>query len=396
MVEWKKLGEICSFFRGRSLSKKDIGEGNHQILLYGELYTTYGDYITHIKSKTSFEKAIVATKLKYNDLVLPVSSTTKEAQIGKVSVIKTKSDVYLGSDAILLRDTFNPAYLMYYLNSTLFEKSKMECVHGTTIMHLSPTELAQKEIPIPSLSEQSRIVSILDTFTSSISNLKQQIEERRKQFEYEREMLFTEFTKTKTIGELTKVFSCPRVYKDQWKDSGIPFWRSSDVMSYYNKVQNPRGKVYISESLYKDLSKKTEKIEKGDILVTGGGTIGIPYLKKDNTPLFVKDADLICIKKSESIIPSYLYHFFFSTGFQLYLKKITHDATIAHYTIGQIIDTPVPIPSLTEQSRIVSILDTFEQSISNLEEQLAMREKQYEYYRNQLLTFEGEEERGKT
>ena len=48
------------------------------------------------------------------------------------------------------------------------------------------------------------------------------------------------------------------------------------------------------------------------------------------------------------------------------------------------------------QSRIVSILDTFEQSISNLEEQLAMREKQYEYYRNQLLTFEGEEERGKT
>ncbi len=201
-------------------------------------------------------------------------------------------------------------------------------------------------------------------------------------------MLFTEFTKTKTIGELTKVFSCPRVYKDQWKDSGIPFWRSSDVMSYYNKVQNPRGKVYISESLYKDLSKKTEKIEKGDILVTGGGTIGIPYLKKDNTPLFVKDADLICIKKSESIIPSYLYHFFFSTGFQLYLKKITHDATIAHYTIGQIIDTPVPIPSLTEQSRIVSILDTFEQSIANLEEQLAMREKQYEYYRNQLLTFE--------
>ena len=54
------------------------------------------------------------------------------------------------------------------------------------------------------------------------------------------------------------------------------------------------------------------------------------------------------------------------------------------------------IPPLPTQSRIVSILDTFEQSISNLEEQLAMREKQYEYYRNQLLTFEGEEERGKT
>ena len=50
----------------------------------------------------------------------------------------------------------------------------------------------------------------------------------------------------------------------------------------------------------------------------------------------------------------------------------------------------IPLPPLSTQSRIVSILDTFEQSISNLEEQLAMREKQYEYYRNQLLTFEGE------
>ena len=159
-------------------------------------------------------------------------------------------------------------------------------------------------------------------------------------------------------------------------------------MSYHNGVKNPRGEVYISQSLYEELLQKSEKIERGDILVTGGGSIGIPYLKKDNNPLFVKDADLICIKKCEGVIPSFLYHFFFSTSFRLYLKKITHDATIAHYTINQILETPIPIPPLSEQQRIVSILDTFEASISNLEAQLAQRQKQYEYYRNQLLTFE--------
>ena len=153
-------------------------------------------------------------------------------------------------------------------------------------------------------------------------------------------------------------------------------------------MKNPRGEAFISQSLYEELSKKSEKIEQGDILVTGGGSIGIPYLKKDCSPLFVKDADLLCIKKCGSIVPSYLYHFFFSTDFKLYLKKITHDATIAHYTIGQIIETPIPVPTLEEQSRIVSILDTFEASISNLEAQLKEREKQYEYYRNILLMFE--------
>ena len=243
-------------------------------------------------------------------------------------------------------------------------------------------------IPIPSLSEQNRIVGILDTFTDSIENLKQQIAQRRKQYEFYRDQLLDNISISTKIGELTKVFSCPRVYKNQWQDSGIPFWRSSDVMSYYNGVKNPRGEVFISQSLYDKLLQKSEKIEKGDILVTGGGSIGIPYLKKDNKPLFVKDADLICIKKCESIIPSFLYHFFFSTSFRLYLKKITHDATIAHYTISQIIETPIPVPPLSEQQRIVSILDTFEASISNLEAQLAQRQKQYEYYRNKLLTFE--------
>ena len=368
MVEWKKLGEVCSFFRGRSLSKKDIGEGNHQILLYGELYTTYGDYITHIKSKTSFEKAIVATKLKYNDLVLPVSSTTKEAQIGKVSVIKTKSDVYLGSDAILLRDTFNPAYLMYYLNSTLFEKSKMECVHGTTIMHLSPTELAQKEIPIPSLSEQSRIVSILDTFTSSISNLKQQIEERRKQYEYERNLLLDlegkEGVEMKKLGEVCKLERGVRVVKkDLQKEGVLPVYQNSlTPLGYYDKSNYPENTTFV-------------------ICAGAAGEVGF-----SNKAFWAAD-DCTCVVCPSFVHSKYIYNYLISN--QRILRSQVRKASIPRLSkdvIGKLI---VPLPPLSTQSRIVSILDTFEQSISNLEEQLAMREKQYEYYRNQLLTFEG-------
>lgn len=370
MVEWKKLGEICEIKTGRGITQKDCTEkGLYPVISGGQ--TPMGMYN------------------QYNREAHNITISRVGANAGYVSYIWQR--FYLNDKCfsiIPFNDTiYNKRYLYTILKSKEDGIRKLQSEGG--VPTINTQKLSSLIIPVPSLSEQQRIVGILDTFTSSIDNLKEQIAQRRKQYEYYRCCLFStvKWDEVK-IGELTKVFSCPRVFKDQWQDSGVPFWRSSDIMSYHNGVINPRGEVFISQSLYDELSSKSDKIKEGDILVTGGGSIGIPYLKKDNSPLFVKDADLICIQKCSSIIPKYLYHYFLSTDFKLYLKKITHDATIAHYTINQIKDTPIPLPPLSEQSRIVSILDTFEESIRNLEEQLAQRQKQYEYYRNKLLTFE--------
>ena len=126
-------------------------------------------------------------------------------------------------------------------------------------------------------------------------------------------------------------------------------------------------------------------------MITGGGTIGIPYVVPTNEPLYVKDADLLCIQKSKTLYSKFLYHYFLTTKFRLYLNKITHNATIAHYTISQIANTPVPIPPLAEQERIVKILDKFDSLVNDisigLPAELEARRKQYEYYRGKLLTF---------
>ena len=368
MVEWKKLGEVLAVHTGKQLNRSGLSEvGAYPVINGGRTPSGYTD--------------------NYNENKNSITISQGGESAGFINWIDTA--FWAGAHCYVVENTTNQnlRFLFHLLKNN--EYGIMESKQGAGIPGLNRKNLYSILIPIPSLEEQKRIVGILDTFTDSIENLKQQIAQRRKQYEFYRNQLLDNVSITEKIGKLTKVFSCPRVYKDQWKDSGIPFWRSSDVMSYHNRVKNPRGEVYISQSLFEELLQKSEKIEKGDILVTGGGSIGIPYLKKDNNPLFVKDADLICIKKCEGIIPSFLYHFFFSTSFRLYLKKITHDATIAHYTISQILETPIPLPPLSEQSRIVSILDTFEASISNLEAQLEQRQKQYEYYRNQLLTFEG-------
>ena len=388
MVEWKKLGDIMTIVRGaspRPIKNYITNDGS------GTNWIKIGDvapgakYITSANEKITKEGAEKSRYLHSGDFVLSNSMS-----FGRPYILKIDGCIHDGWIAMSDYEKFlSSGYLYEILNSNNVQNYwKIKANNGGAMTNLNSDIVRETVIPVPSLSEQTRIVGILDTFTASIENLKEQIAERRKQYEHYRDMLFSGSTCIKKIGELTKVFSCPRVFREQWQDSGIPFWRSSDVMSYHNGVRNPRGEAFISQSLYDELSSKSEKIEEGDLLVTGGGSIGIPYLKRDNSPLFVKDADLLCIKKCDSIIPSYLYHFFFSTDFKLYLKRITHDATIAHYTIGQIIETPIPVPSLEEQSRIVSILDTFEASIANLEAQLKEREKQYEYYRNKLLTFE--------
>lgn len=368
MVEWKNLGDEMKVLRGKRLTKNLLDDNAEYPVFHGGI-EPLGKYSQFNRDENT---------------VMVINVGASAGTVGYCDKKFWSSD---GCFCISHSDKVNSKYLFYYLQcKTHYLQSQ---VRYAGIPTLDNSVVEKIEIPFISLVEQKSIVGKLDTFTASIDNLKEQIALRRKQYEYYCRNLFsTDKWSEKKIGELTKVFSCPRVFKDQWQDSGVPFWRSSDVMSYHNGVVNPRGEVFISQSLYEELLSKSEKIKEGDLLVTGGGSIGIPYLKNDDSPLFVKDADLICIQKCKSINPKYLYHYFLTTEFKLYLKKITHDATIAHYTINQIKDTPIPLPSISEQQRIVYILDKFEASIQNLEAQLSLREKQYEYYRNKLLTFE--------
>ena len=96
------------------------------------------------------------------------------------------------------------------------------------------------------------------------------------------------------FGEFTELKSASRVHKEEWTSEGVPFYRSSDVMSAINGTQNE--KAFISEELYEKLSAASGKLEEGDVLVTGGGSVGNPYIVPNNEPLYTKDADLLWIK----------------------------------------------------------------------------------------------------
>ena len=180
------------------------------------------------------------------------------------------------------------------------------------------------------------------------------------------------------VGELTNVLSASRVHKEEWAEDGVPFFRSSDVVSAFKGTDNE--KAFISFDLYEQLAKSSGKLEQNDILITGGGSIGIPYIVPDNKPLYSKDADLIWIKHSDKFDSRYLYTYFTSEGFRRYLSSISHTGTIAHYTIEQVKDTPVELSSIDEQKTLGEFFD-------NLNSLITLHQSKLSYYRNRSIWY---------
>lgn len=378
MVEWKKLGEVANLVRGKVISKDFIRDNagiypvyssqtaNDGVLGYIDSYMFDGDFLTWT-TDGAYAGTIFRRKGRFN-----------------ITNVCGLMDI---TDQRLLQD-----YLYYWLS--LIAKSYVQ--EGMGNPKLMSNVASTILIPIPSLSEQQRIVSILDTFTSSISNLKQQIEERRKQYEYERDLLLDlegkEGVEMKKLGE---VFDTRNGYTpstknpDFWEEGTIPWFKMEDIRD--------NGRVLGDSNLH--ITPKAIKgkglFKANSIILATSATIGehalitVEHLSNQRFTNFYPK------KKFEGLINmKFVYYYMYLID--EWCKQHINQGGFASVDMNGLFSMDFPLLSLQAQSRIVSILDTFEQSISNLEEQLAMREKQYEYYRNQLLTFEGEEERGKT
>ncbi|WP_193161608.1 restriction endonuclease subunit S [Microbulbifer hainanensis] len=162
------------------------------------------------------------------------------------------------------------------------------------------------------------------------------------------------------LGGLIDIRSAARVHKEQWTEAGVPFFRTSDVVSIYKGAKNT--KAYISQEVYQGLSEKIGKVTKDDLLITGGGSIGIPYLVPNDDPLYFKDADLLWLKNNKKFDGYFLYAFLLSQPFRQYIKSISHTGTIAHYTIEQAKSTPINTCDNEEQTAI----GNYFQKIDNL------------------------------
>lgn len=385
MVEWRKIGDICEIIRGNGVQKTDFVEDGVGCIHYGQIYTHYGPFTystNKFVSKETFEKARKASK---GDIVMTDTSENVE-DICKSVAYLGEDDIAVSNHALILKHNQNPKFLSYSTLTNSFLDQKRKFVVGVKVSGIKPEQLAKIKIYLPSLSEQNRIVGILDTFTSSIENLKEQIALRRKQYEYYRDQLLDlegkDGVEMKTIGDLCDTLSGFPFDSSQFSETGIRLMRGMNVK---------RGCFDFSEDINKywvnSVGLEKYLLNENDIIISMDGSLvghSFCYLKKEHLPLLLVQR-VARIRTTENF--KFIYYNI-AKSFPDYVDKKKTAGAIPHISMKDINGFTIPVPSPDEQQRIVGILDVFEESIQNLEAQLVQREKQYEYYRNKLLTFE--------
>ena len=158
------------------------------------------------------------------------------------------------------------------------------------------------------------------------------------------------------LGELGLVGSSSRVHQKDWRTSGVPFYRAREIvrLSKDGFVEND---LFISEELYQDLSSGESAPKAGDIMLTGVGTIGVPYCVRETDRFYFKDASVLIFKKYLVDKSSYLLKYFVSP---LWVEKIHAESmgtTVHTLTIARANETLCPLPPLAEQHRIVAKVD---------------------------------------
>ena len=390
MVEWKKLGEVCEIkgrigFRGYTRDDQvKKGEGAISLspgnIIDGIIDYTSCTFITWEKYEESPEIMV-----NEGDIIL-----CKTASVGKVSRIHYLPEkATINPQLVLIKNIkTNPQYLFYVLDDSHFQ-NKIKGLAGVgSVPNVSQAKLSSIDIPIPSLSEQNRIVGILDTFTASIDNLKEQIAQRRKQYEYYRdELLDLEGKEEKDIhcwGEFCEMEKGNGVQKVDFVDEGVGCIHYGQIYTHYGPYTYETNK-FVSKEVF----EKARKASKGDIIMTDTSENvedickSVAYLGEDD--IAVSNHALIIKHQQNPIFLSFSTQ---TNNFLVQKRKYVVGAKVSGIKPDNLAQIKIYLPSLSEQQRIVSILDTFEASIQNLEAQLEQRQKQYEYYRNKLLTFE--------
>ena len=189
-----KVRDIATITRGGNFQKKDFVETGMPCIHYGQMYTHFGVYSTEVLKCVSEEVFSKSKQAKPNDIVMAVTSENVE-DVCKCTAWLGSEPIAVSGHTAIISHAQNAKYLAYYFHTSHFFSQKRKLAHGTKVIEVTPDKLYDVVIPLPSLEEQERIVSILDRFDSLCndisSGLPAEIEARQKQYEYYRDRLLT-------------------------------------------------------------------------------------------------------------------------------------------------------------------------------------------------------------
>ena len=302
--------------------------------------------------------------LNCESIILPNIGNCGEVYYVVPEKLPYKNNV-LATNAILVRSLKESnKYLFYIFQSKHFQDELKKITSPVGQTKFNKTELKNICIPIPSRKVQEEIVKILDSFTNLIDALNEELSLRQKQFEYYREKLLTFDEEPTSIFKFTKVLRGKRLTTKELSDNAkYPVYHGgTEPIGYYNEYNRDENTVMV--------------INVG----ASAGTIGFC-----NQAFWSSDG-CYCLSHNQKIDNKFLYYSLLIREYKI--KSQVRYAGIPTLDQKVIENIQLFIPSLAIQQSIVEKLDAFESLIASLKEEIALRQKQYEYYREKLLTFD--------
>ena len=380
-VEWKELGEVCSVKKGKQLNKNLLTEDG--------LYPAYNGGQTYSGRTNDYN-------VEANTIIVSQGG----ASAGFVNFVDTKFWANAHCYYILPDETrVNNRFVYHFVKMN--QKYLMDFQHGAGIPALKSDKLSKLLIPIPPLEIQEKIMQILDKMTEYVTELTSELTSRKKQYSFYRDKLLSFEDEVyqvewKTLGEVATVT----------KLAGYEFtkyvnYSSSGKIIALRGLNVKKGRLVLDDVKYIDNSEFSKlnrsKLQIDDMLFTYVGTVGeVALIDKDDTYYLAPNVAMVRLN-TNAIIAKYLMYYCQSNAFVYsQIERLMEASSMKNLTMEKIRQFKIPVPSLEIQSRIVQVLDNFDTVCNDLNiglpKEIELRQKQYEYFREKLLTFVAEGE----
>lgn len=388
-VEFKPLGEVCIFKRGNALSSKNVIKGEVPVMAGGQKPSFY-----HNTPNRTGETIVVAGSGAYAGFVT----------YWNIPIFVSDAFSVHPNDKLLTK------YVFYFLKN--FQEKIHATKKGAGVPHVHGSDIAKFTIPVPPIEVQEEIVRILDSFSDYAAELQAELQARKQQYEYYRNLLLT-FNPSaygcgtddeqkdgvttwgghnykiewKKMGEIGTFIRGKRFVRTDIMEQGVPCIHYGDMYTYYGLYTN-NTPTFLKE----EKAQKMRFAQKNDIVIVAAGEnkddLGNAVAWLGEKPAAVHDA---CFIFRSNLYPNYISHICRSHNYHKQIKMFANEAKICSVSGQDLQKVLIPVPEYELQIKIASILDRFETLVNDLTNglpaEIAAVKDQYEYYRNKLLTF---------
>ena len=359
-----KIKDVCDILNGFAFKSDNYVDKGIRIIRIANVQKGYIEDSTpafYPLNSTGLDKYM----LDKGDLLISLTGN-----VGRVAILQEEMlPAALNQRVACLRiksDKISKGYLFHILNSDFFERKCIQSAKGVAQKNMSTEWLKNYKIPLYSTEQQSEIVSVLDTLQSIICNRKYELQMlnnliKARFIELFGDPLIEEDRYPRVpLGSLAEVGSSKRIFEKEYVSEGIPFYRTKEIVEL-SKGNRITTELFITKERYDQIRSEYGAPQKGDLLISAVGTIGVIWIVDGKNDFYFKDGNLLRVSATEKFVPEYLKHLL-EALISAYKSEMSSGTAYAALTISALKEMMVYDVPHAEQEQFAAFVEQTDKS----------------------------------